>query len=354
MSITRDVAIFFDGTWATNKKSPTSLLGKAASWLMHDDRNFILQLFENCEAEHKYILDGPGTDIVSDSWSPTKFFKTIAAMVDGQIGEAGIGINLTRVKAYLYEHAGTKKENTIILHAFGWSRGGYTVLLLKTVIAELIQEGIKIEVAYFNCIDPVVGGPIDRLRLPFNATQHPNTNLYINIYYSHSGNINLWDTCSQYLPQRYHVNTLFFSAYKDNTTNTNVINFVGDTSYSYKHRINSFIVPANHEGIVGKFIDQKEKLAGDIVLAHILLRSTLQFKHGWSNTAIQKGIQAQTELRKLNVTCKNDRKFLNDSLLSCFIGRNLSEKDNVISILETDLNSQNISELAPTYKPFFN
>lgn len=347
MSNARDVAIFFDGTWATNKKSPTSLLGQAAAWLMYDDRNFILRLFENCETKHKYFLDGPGTDIVSDSWSPFKFFNTICAMVDGQIGETGISANLNRVKTYLLKQAGSAKQNTIILHAFGWSRGGYTVLLLKTVIAELIQEGIKIESVYFNCIDPVVGGPIDRLRIPFKSDEYPITNLHINVYYSHSGNINIWDAFSRYLPQRYHANTMFFSGFIDSMKNKNLINYVDGQSFAYKHRIKTFIAPANHEGITGKSLDTNEKLAGDIVLAHILLKSTLKFKFEWVNAVIENGIQAQVELRKQNVICKNDRKFLSNSFLGCFIGRVLTEKDAVVSILDVEFSSNDSNVAIP-------
>jgi len=339
MKKTKKIVLFFHGTCISAQENPKTYPAKAVSWLARDKRNFILQLHQNCEESSTIIFDGPGA--IDDNYSFTETIKSLMGIIDGNIGKSGIQSNLEKARNFIEEEAQKAEEDVEFeIHAFGYSRGGFAVLLLKFVIQELLQKNIKIKAAYLTAFDPVPGGPIDRLRIPFNFYSCPETNIYVKIYYSHTGNLNIWDKTIQYFPTKYRLNMLFFSAFKDNTE----INFAerySNNTQQYEHHSEAYIVPANHEGIIGQYMNEIEEHAGYVTLAHVLATSPVSFNPLWKENAITQGITGSSKLKQLNVSCMPGRKFLEEKWFYCFIPRDITKKDNINSIL--DINFSNLN-----------
>ncbi len=303
---TRQVAIFINGTLAVSKHEDESLsvLNRLATWLMYNDKNYINQLAEHCECPHKLCLDGPGTDLASQPWTVSTLFHTIGGAIYGHVGNNGIQATLTKLENFLIAQSAAAQEQQEILevHAFSWSRGGIVGSLLKQTIKKLNLDIATIDL---TLIDPVAGGPFDRIKLPFLFGDEPETNINVRTYYSHSGNTNVWDDAVTHLPRFMRANNIFFSAFKDPTSNKR-----SRGHKNYEHHQEVLMVPANHQGINGIARNEREALAGQAVLAHILTRSTLPFDKEWQSAAIKTGLKAQCTLRELNVKIQEDRKML--------------------------------------------
>ncbi|WP_131793452.1 hypothetical protein [Legionella brunensis] len=340
----RRAFILANGTVSITKKKPNKggyfsffSLNETASWLMFDPDNFINQLAEHCQEEHTLVLDGPGTDLTQDNGS---LLKSISALIDGHIGDNGINANFEKIKKFIEKQSkeATKADETLIICAVGWSRGGFVLSQIKEWLEQQVELGdIKVQACYLHCIDSVVGGPTDRLRyLTKDRNSHKKTpiNLEVHNYLSNTGNLNLWEHMLKYLPEKYQVNMPFFSAVIDNTKN--ITYSVHEKEYT--HRSNSWLFPASHEALAGRPRNQIEQWSGDIVLADIIRNlAELSFKlnENWAKKMLQKGQIALEKLRQYNINLGSCRKYLDfDDITTTLFGRDSTKDDHIHSFLD--------------------
>lgn len=328
MISTRKVVLCFNGTFATKNDDQPDLIGSAlAYFFMCHPNNTIAKIFNKCEEENKFHFDGPGTDLCSDKspgFSIGKMLGTIGGFIDGHIGMHGIKNNLAEAKKILIEEGNKAKlENKKLeIHIFSWSRGGFTAWRLKKELSILISEKkLDVESLSLVNIDPVSGGPFDRMRLYWHGKEkEPVIDIDVKSvsYYSHSGNLNFW-------PSTYF-NTIFFSALE-----------VDDQRPSQKWLVEKWMVNATHEGIVGRSgheadPNHPEKLAGTTVLWHIIKNSPLKFNNDWKEKILKEGERALNELAQQNLPSQQNRKFLSPGTIkAAFIG----EAKNDIPIITT-------------------
>lgn len=340
MTRTRQLAIFINGTLSVSKPQDPSLsyLNQLAAWLMYYKNNTINQLAEHCLCTHKLCLDGPGSELASQPWTLNTLFNTIGGSIYGHVGENGIQAALTKLENFLKAQycAAQAAQQSLEIHAFAWSRGGIVGSLLKQAVKKLNLDIANIEL---TLIDPVAGGPLDRLKLPYLFGDEPETNINIRAYYSHSGNMNVWDAAVTRLPKFMRANNIFFSAFQDPTCNKRISGYK-----TYEHHQEIFMVPANHQGINGIARNEIEALAGQAVLAHILTHTSLDFDETWQSAAIKEGSQAQNTLRGLNVQLQQDRKMLsNHSWMHSLWGSTMQNMRSLVDVEmpTTKITSQN-------------
>lgn len=315
MSATRKVVLCFNGSVSTGNNNPDNRLGILASYFMYHPHNSILQIFENCEEENKFHFDGPGADICNNTVSGmtmSKIVGSIAGAIDGHVGMNSIENNLLEAKKILIEQSNqAKKENKVLeIHIFSWSRGGFLAWRLKKELTNMISEHqIRVDSLYMFNIDPVPGGPFDRLRLYWHSNRKdPDIKIYSTTYYSDSGNLNCWPFKK--------VNTIFFSG----------LILDEDTHYSKK-----WVVRGNHEGLAGRSGHERdpnhpEKLAGNTVLWNIVKNSLLKFKSEWRKKIIEEGERSLHESVKQNLVPQYNRGFLSPKTTrTCFIGESKNE-----------------------------
>ncbi len=339
----RRVVILANGTVSLTQKKPGSAgslgffnLSKAATWLMHDPTNFISQLAEHCKEQNILILDGPGTDVTDPGGS---LLKSMGALIDGHIGSGGLNANLEKIKQFLEEHSkqAVDADETLILCAVGWSRGGFILSQVKDWLEQKsAQGGIKIHTANLHCIDSVVGGPTDRLRYLFREERDYKKapiNIRVHNYLSNTGNLNVWAYILGYLPEKYQINLPFFSAVIDKTQNITY----SISEQEYTHSSINWLFPATHEALVGKPQNQFDQWAGDIVLADIVRNfQDLSFSldEDWANEVIRKGQVGLEQLRQSNISLVSYRKYLDfDKVTTTFFGRKPTEDDKINSFL---------------------
>lgn len=299
---------------------------------MFDPQNFINQLAEYCEEEHVLALDGPGSDITEENGS---IVKSIGALIDGHIGNNGISANLTKIKQFLKKQAEEAElaDELLLICGVGWSRGGFVLCQMKEWLEQKSVQGkFKIQAIHLYFIDTVVGGPTDRLRYLLKERRgHYSTpiNLSVHNYYSNSGNLNIWDAVLEYLPEKYQINTPFFSGVFD-TTKTRTYS-LGEKEYT--HKTFHWLFPATHEALVGRPRNRIGQWAGDLVLADIvrhLSALSIKLDENWVEETIEKGQTALEQLRKLNINWGNNRKYLDFELPdTTLFGRELTEEDNI-------------------------
>lgn len=307
-------------------------LHNIASWLMFDPQNFINQLAEHCKEERILALDGPGSDIAEENGS---IVKSISAVVDGHIGNNGISANLKKIIQFLEKQAeeAEQVDEALLICGVGWSRGGFILSQMKEWLEQrLMQRKIKIQAIHLHLIDPVVGGPTDRLRYSLKKpSSNPSipTDITVHNYYSDSGNLHIWEQILRYAPKKWQINTPFFSGVIDRTrTKTYYIN-----EEQYTHKLFLWLFPATHEALVGKSYNQIERWSGNLVLADIIRHLTklnIKLNETWANVMMENGQIALEHMRKLNINCVTNRKYLDFELLSTTMrGRELVDGDDV-------------------------
>ena len=337
----RKVVILANETVSITQKKPSKIgnfgffnLSKAAAWLMHDPSNFINQLSEHCKETNMLILDGPGTDVTDPDGS---LLKSMGALIDGHIGNGGINANFEKIKQFLEEHSkqAIEEDETLIICAVGWSRGGFILSQIKEWIEQKSAQGdIKIHVANLHCIDSVVGGPTDRLRYLFRDEgddKKAPINIKVHNYLSNTGNLNLWAYIIRYLPERYQINLPFFSAVIDKTQNITY----SISGKQYTHCSTNWLFPATHEALVGRPQNQLDQWAGDVVLADIVRNfQDLSFSldENWAKEVIKKDQTGLEQLRQSNIPLVSYRKYLDfDKVTTTIFGRKPTEDDKINS-----------------------
>ncbi|MCL9685230.1 hypothetical protein [Legionella maioricensis] len=340
----RKVVILANGTVSITQNKPSQAgsfgffsLSKVAAWLMHDPSNFINQLAEHCKEKNMLILDGPGTDITTPDGS---LLKSIGALIDGHIGNGGLNANFEKIKQFLEEHSkqAVEAEETLIICAVGWSRGGFVLSQIREWIEQKSAQGaIRVHMANLHCIDSVVGGPTDRLRYLFREEgddQKAPVNIKVHNYLSNTGNLNLWAYILRYLPEKYQINLPFFSAVIDKTQNITY----SISGKEYTHSSTNWLFPATHEALVGKPQNQVDQWAGDIVLADIVrnfLDLSFSLDEDWAKEAIKKGKVGLEQLRQSNISLVSYRKYLDFAkVTTTFFGRKPTEDDKINSFLD--------------------
>lgn len=339
----RKVVILANGTVSITQKKPSKAgnwgffnLSKAAAWLMHDPSNFINQLSEHCKEQNMLILDGPGTDVTDPDGS---LLKSMGAMIDGHIGNGGLNANFEKIKQFLEEHSkqAVEADETLIICAVGWSRGGFILSQIKEWLEQKSAQGdIKVHAANLHCIDSVVGGPTDRLRYLFREGgdyKKAPINIRVHNYLSNTGNLNLWAYILKYLPEKYQINSPFFSAVIDKTQNITY----SMNEEEYTHSSSNWLFPASHEALVGKGQNQLDQWAGDIVLADVVrnfLDRSFALDEDWAKEAIRKGQVGLEQLRQCNISLVSRRKYLDfDKVTTTIFGREPTEDDKINSFM---------------------
>lgn len=277
-------------------------------------------------------MDGPGTDIAAPQGS---LVKSIAALVDGHIGDNGINNNLEKIKHFLIQQSieAEKAGETLSIFGVGWSRGGFTLCQMRQwLYSQIIDKTMKVETLELYLIDSVLGGPTDRLRYLFNDRKPSgllSTNVKIHGYYSHNGNLNLWEILLQYFPEKWKFNTPFFSAVMDKNSNS----IYCHEDKRYRHIVTNWLFPATHEALIGRSNSPVEAWSGDIVLADIvrnLAEQSFAFQEQWQQAILAKGQLALEQLRESRIACLYNRKFLNnESLTNTIFGQSLSAEDDI-------------------------
>ncbi|HHF7349700.1 TPA: hypothetical protein ACPSKE_002910 [Legionella feeleii] len=307
----------------------------AATWLMFDPSNFINQLAEHCPEENRLVLDGPGTDVTNDKGS---LIKSVSALIDGHIGDSGINANFEKIKQFLKKQSdeAAMAGDSLIVCGVGWSRGAFLLLQMKEWLEEkAVKKNINIEAVHLHYIDSVAGGPTDRLRYLKVPSCRPKAPMHLEVhsYLSNTGNLNLWAYILGYLPEKYQVNTPFFSGVLDKTENT--IHSV--SGVDYRHRSMNWLFPASHEALVGKSSNKIERWAGDLVLANIVRHlEDLSFALdvSWAKKILKRGNTALEQLRQYNPALTSCRKYLDfEQPETTLLGREPTESDNINSCL---------------------
>ena len=339
MSKARNLVILLNGSATITKKNTPrwGFFNKAFSWAMFDERVIINQLYQHIKEEHMLALDGPGTDITNNGWTPFKAIKSATGTFHGSIGDNGLRANLKKIEEFLetqYQQAQANKEE-LVIYVAGWSRGA---AITEAIPVLMQQKGIKARIVHIDRIDPVIGGLTDRaesiLTGMLKTTPQPEADIYECTYFSHTGNLNLWDIIRERMPNFAQFNTLFFSTVMPIIENNEKV-LINDREF--KHLCQKWIAAANHEGIIGKARTEVEQWVADVVLADIvrhLLGLSIKVDEAWANEAINKGKIGLENLIKLDVTCEEGRKFLlrDGKLHARFFGRTVQPEDNIIDI----------------------
>jgi hypothetical protein len=337
----RKVVILVNGTISITQKKPSNAgnfgffnLSRAAAWLMHDPTNFISQLSEHCKEENMLILNGPATDVAEPGGS---LLKSMGALIDGHIGNGGLNANFEKIKQFLEEHSrqAVEEDETLIVCAVGWSRGGFILGQIKEWVEQKSAPGdLKIHELNLHCIDSVVGGPTDRLRYIFREegdNKKSPINIRVHNYLSNTGNLNLWAFILRYIPEKYQINLPFFSAVIDKTQNITY----SLSGKEYTHCSTNWLFPATHEALVGRPQNKWDQWAGDIVLADIV-RSfqdhSFSLDMDWAKEVIMKGQVGLEQLRQSNISLVSYRKYIDfDKVTTTFFGRKPTEDDRINS-----------------------
>lgn len=355
MSNSRMVVLFLNGTIAIGSEKPDNRLGElVARYIMFNEKNFIWELFVNCkESEEiiKYHVPGPGTDVCSNKvpgLTVAKLLNTIRGCIDGYIGLHGIWNNLEEIQKLLREQANLAKEKNqkIVLGMYTYSRGGS---LGDHVEAWLRNDKNMLEIIKkvdrFN-IDPVAGGPFDRMRrcwyiylysLWYSSNKTSNLDVLSHTVHSVDGNLHYWPTWWPFTK----FNTIFFSGidYQDNSHSVNL----------------------NHEEIAGLHKNGINHQA-NVVIAHIVNSSQIEFEASWKEKILKDGDESLKFLKESTdpkeYLPRNNRKFLSTkSLRSCLFGdvkysppiteveikKNILCKNEIIEIEKTSENNRKLA-----------
>jgi hypothetical protein len=303
------VALFFNGTWATSKDAPgPGFFASQAHKVMYNPENIITAMYKHCLCPKKYVFDGPGTDIFDDTsqaFTATNIARSLGGGVAGNVGRNGVTANLNlAIKILKEEYA--KSQKPLDVYLFGWSRGAYTVHLLKKELEALELKGeIKINKIHIGNIDPVPGGPMDRVGLARanpGSKKFDQTKVTSTTYYSDTGNVNVWDSVL-----KGWVNTPFFSGLDDETPGATKL-----------------VMPGTHEELAGSHIEKSIGKKGVRESVGLMVRTSmvssamdngLEFDATWRNKVIKAGCDTLpiTEVVPTDFVCeaKNfSRKFL--------------------------------------------
>ncbi len=276
-----------------------------------DKNNSIVNLFQHCTlpGANKFYFQGPGTD-ATDALPNNAYWisnvarkakNTVTGMMAGldgsQIGTHSVAANLSKALVHIKQNIiDAQRENKPLqLYLFGWSRGGYTALLLLKEIKELIKtmkvageintdqnEDDLLAGIYMDNIDPVPGGPTDRLYLShYSQFKHPTVPIIYKARLSDTGNMPKYESIRpEFLANR---NMPFFSLLFDSNLNT-----------STSHQ---FIFPLTHGDIASigntnpDLNDMKSSLSR-VVFADMVLTAKLHglsFDPEWEKTIIEEG-----------------------------------------------------------------
>ena len=219
-----NVCVFFCGTWSTQNGD-----------------NTIANLYKHCSEDYKLILDGPGTDIYNPSPYSASDLRQLPDLIkkvsgslfgglSGAIGENNWYANTDKALQYIRQIAREKESLTIFI--YGWSRGAVSSFAFINKLANDTFCRTKIHLCYIFAIDPVPGGPTDRLQKLsqfdfYSLPPKESLNCEGIVYYSDSGNVPIVDTRL--------FNTPCFSGL-----------YIEDERLSY------YAFRANHEEIAGK------------------------------------------------------------------------------------------------------
>lgn len=343
----KKACIFLNGTSATSKKTPITRIQRWLHPLMFNQHNIITELHRNCREANTLNLDGPGTDIFRENHHRLSdtlqgVVTTLAGALSGNRGKNSVWNNLETIKTFLIDQSkdlGTMDE--LQLDVFGWSRGGYTALLVKNALSELRKEGkirkdIKISL-HIYAIDPVPGGPDDRFHLPkispFNEIETTT-----HIYYSDTGNLNIFDKAKTYWTQwldHFHA---------DSKKNQSAQDMQGKNGFnipffsSIDHEAEKYLFKANHEEVAGKsrHIDGTlGQYVGDIIIADILGDSSAngtEFRKQWQRDTLEQGEQAIAEYINLKPKPANNRKYLDPHNGHRFFGKDQQDVKNLVDV----------------------
>ena len=187
-------------------------------------------MYDYCREKHKKIFEGPGTDIL-DEKKPS-LISTLAGGIYGGSGINSVKHNLESAKNYLLDLYKTNNKEPLDIHLFGWSRGAYIVDVLKHAPIDLVKKGqIKIAEIHIHNIDPVPGGPKDRVDLGSSlSTALTSIKITSTTHYSNTGNVEVWDNSKL----NYLMNLPFFTALDDQTPNAK-----------------KYLYEGNHEDVAG-------------------------------------------------------------------------------------------------------
>jgi hypothetical protein len=333
----KQVALFLNGTWSTHKKvlPPTKkgFFARIAHKIMHNPTNSIVEMFNNCETPHKYIYDGPGTDLLDEKSG--SLVNSILGGITGQNGINSVQANLQKALDEIVRLYNQDPNVPLNIQIFGWSRGGFTAELLEQGILDLIRDKkIKVSKLHIHNIDPVPGGPDIRSSLLPSTTSKPpvDTKVSATTYYSNTGNPEPFDQSKL----NYLLNTPCFSALDDDTENSK-----------------KFLLPGNHEDLSGHAragSDPEKKAIGNLVLSHMVAEASLQglkFNKKWKEQiykeAKQEALQNYKPPARLKEACT--RRFLSHgSHKKRYIGSKAKDVDNLE--IATYLEFKNIIRLA--------
>jgi hypothetical protein len=291
----KKIALFFNGTWASHKREndlPESKSGKVHStfaWVAYQlmgRTNNIVELHKHCSLPlgDKFILEGPGTAIL-DAKQSDYLGLVAAARSISALFYAGLDIesNLDLAKKFLLDKAQEAKKlnEPLEIHLFGWSRGSFSIFLLKNYFFALEDQGYPIKKVYIHNMDPVPGTLLDRVDLHLHTPKHTAIKFEITTYFSDSGNLDFW----QSIPGLTKINTPCFSGLRDK-----------GKEYIFTEATHEDIVGISNHQITHTDPQKKHKACiGLMVLANIALHATQQklpFQIAWLTSISKLGIEA--------------------------------------------------------------